>query len=176
MQLKSVSRACSLLNVGCQERVSAQATPQLGCSPAPHSPASGALSSTYVPMPWPGFGPSPWHCPALGLPVGPQLPCSWLGWWNGPWQPSPSLMDSHGTSQPQGVLGPKWHPDGGSWSFLENFSPLSSVLLPKDSGTKSLIGMHRRKMCGKLRVEKKVICSAFSPLLLICLCLTFRNK
>lgn len=104
-------------------------------------------------------------CPAPGWGGGMSPGCQALSWWTPVWTP-----------QTQGVLDPIWHPDGGSQSFLENSSPLSSVLLPRESVTKSLLGVHGRKVSGKLRVGRKVICSPFSTQLRICLCLTFRNK
>lgn len=149
--------------------------PQLGCSPAPHIPALTGLELHQQGYSW-GHGLAWLWASPRALPraeaVAARVPPAALllaGGWNGAWLPSHSLMDSYGTPQPQGVLGPKWHPDSGSWSFLENFSPLSAVLLPKDSVTKSLLGMHGRKMNGKLRVGKKVICFAFSTQLHICL-------
>lgn len=61
----------------------APVTPQQGCPPAPHSPASALLSWTHL---WVPILASPWHVPSqvpdawgLAFPSVPQLPCSWLG-------------------------------------------------------------------------------------------------
>lgn len=145
----SVCRACSLLNVSWQETLSAQAMPQLGCSPSPHIPgltgpdlyqqdhlqAHGLAWLWATPRALPSAGAVAAHAPpaALGLLAARIFPDGL------PWDPT----------TPRNPW-PHMAPDGGSWSILENFSPLSSVLLPKDSVKKSLLGIH-----GNLRARGK---------------------